>query len=149
MNTILLMLIQYGLCQQLKIKDLKTDPLLILEVKTCKIQIGTMKIIHPINITMIEKTIDELHTSLLQKIEPSSSFYNMIKFKIYNMYSTIKQLKPRRFRRWDTIGTVWKWIAGSEYYSIGTLRNGPQISLLWTEPQHFRSLSTLQHITKP
>ncbi|XP_029725369.2 uncharacterized protein LOC115265228 [Aedes albopictus] len=57
----------------------------------------------------------------------TNSFYNkltntnnplheVIKFRIKKLYATLYGLKPqqaRRHRRWDSLGTAWKWIAGS------------------------------------
>lgn len=109
---LILLLLQLAYCRKLKINDLKSDPLLILKVLDCKMQVGNIKIIHPINLTTIEKTINTLDIALL-KIKHSSSFYPIISHKIIDLYYMLSQLKPKRYRRWDTIGTVWKWIAGS------------------------------------
>lgn len=99
--------------QKLTIRNLGTEPLLVLDVQNCKIQEGNFKIIHPINLTEIEQTLKNLHSNFLQAVRLDSSLYNIVSHKIYDLYYAISQLKPRRRKRWDQIGTIWKWLAGS------------------------------------
>lgn len=82
----------------------------------CRIQMGNIRIIHPINLTDLEITINQL-TNLIYHKEKNNNMLNRIgKHKIRELYSNFLQIKPithTRSKRWDLIGTTWKWIAGS------------------------------------
>lgn len=82
----------------------------------CKIQTGNIRIIHPINLTDLEITINQL-TDMVYRKQKNNFVLNQIgKHKIRELYANFLQIKPithKRVRRWDIIGTAWKWIAGS------------------------------------
>lgn len=86
------------------------------KISTCKIQTGNIRIIHPINLTDLEITINQL-TNLVYSKGKNNNVLNQIgKHKIRELYSNFLQIKPipyKRSKRWDLIGTTWKWIAGS------------------------------------
>lgn len=100
--------------QRLSIKNLQEDPLLVVHEKPCKIQIGTLKIVHPMNMTIIENTIEAL-TSISHLKLKTNPLINIVKIKIQQLYTTFYGLKPRKHRskRWDVIGTGFKFIAGT------------------------------------
>lgn len=99
----------------LVIENLHNNPLLLIKERECKIQVGTIKIIHPINMTVIENTIETLTSASHRKLESTNPLTNIIKFKIQQLYTTFYGLKPQRHRsrRWDFIGTAIKFIAGT------------------------------------
>lgn len=103
-------------CQELTIRNLHKDLILMQKINTCKIQTGNIRIIHPINLTDLEITINQL-TSLVYNKEKNNNVLTQIgKHKIRELYSNFLQIKPvthKRTKRWDIIGTTWKWIAGS------------------------------------
>ena len=109
----LILFIWMASAQRLVIRDLQSDPLLIMKTIEPKIQIGNLKIIHPIDIKILEKAIDQLHTTLLTKMKEDSGFYTIIRNKIFDLYFKLNNIRPRRHRRWDQLGTAWKWLAGS------------------------------------
>ena len=99
----------------LEIQSLAEDPILILETKKCKIQIGVMKIIHPINITVIRETIFNLN-SVLSKLDRNLSTFSLAEHKINELHANFQQIQPtthNRNKRWDKIGTAFKWLAGT------------------------------------
>ena len=97
--------------QELEISYLNHRPLLILEKRPCKIQTGTINVIHPINLTDIEMTIDGLTNIAYSKT--NSQLSNIMQHKIRELYGNFLQIKPHRSKRWDAVGTTWKWIGGS------------------------------------
>lgn len=99
--------------RELSIRNLRDDPLLILKTQDCALQTGNIKLIHPINLTELDKTIDALHTTLYQDIDRDSGLFPIIKHKIQDLYTVLNEIKPRRHRRWDALGSAWKWLAGS------------------------------------
>lgn len=104
------------LCQELMIKNLHHDVILMQRVNPCKIQTGNVRIIHPINLTDIEITINQLTNLVHTKTTNNNILTEISKHKIRELYTNLLQIKPRihhRTRRWDIIGTTWKWIAGS------------------------------------
>ena len=100
--------------QELGITNLHNDPILITKHRSCKIQIGVIKIIHPINLTELETTIQILTNTVYDKI--TNPLTKIVKQKTNDMYKNFYQLRPTtpaRRKRWDIIGTTWKWIAGN------------------------------------
>lgn len=92
------------------------NPIVQIKISDCKIQTGSIKIIHPVNLGTIEETIESLTNSFYNKLTPTNPLHEVIKFRIKKLYSTLYGLKPqqsRRHRRWDSLGTAWKWIAGT------------------------------------
>lgn len=101
--------------QTLDIRDLSNDPVLLIKIRDCKIQIGNIKIIHPINITMLENSVYQF-TKLAREIDKELPISKLILQRSSELVNNLHQLKPmksRRTKRWDIIGTAWKWIAGS------------------------------------
>lgn len=102
----------YG--QELHILNLNDQPILVLNSHSCKIQVGDFRIIHEINITDLDATINLLTNIVYSKINNSLS--NIVKHKIKNLYSNFNQIKPQQFRHrrsFNIIGSTWKWIGGS------------------------------------
>lgn len=103
-------------CQELTIRNLHTDLVLMQKIHPCKIQTGNIRIIHPINLTDLEITINLLTNLVYQKQQDNQSINQIGKHKIRELYSNFLQIKPtthKRTKRWDIIGTTWKWIAGT------------------------------------
>lgn len=117
--------------QTLTIRNLRNDPLLLIKEKSCKIQTGTIKIIHPINLSSIEETAELLvRSSYKNDVHITNPLTNILRFKTRQLYSNLHQLKPQephRTKRWNAVGTVWKWIAGtpdaSDLHAINTTMN--------------------------
>ncbi|XP_055630596.1 uncharacterized protein LOC129771205 [Toxorhynchites rutilus septentrionalis] len=108
-------LVMFTQSELLEIRDLMNDPILLLKINDCKLRTGSIKIIHPINITNLENNV-HLFSKLARQIDRDIPISNLILQKskelVNNLYQ-LKLMKPRRTRRWDTLGAAWKWIAGS------------------------------------
>ncbi|XP_058820500.1 uncharacterized protein LOC131682778 [Topomyia yanbarensis] len=103
-------------CQELTIRNLQNDLILMQKTTLCQIQTGNIRIVHPINITEIEVTINLLTNLVYHKQRKNNALIELSKHKIRELYSNFVQIKPashQRHRRMDAIGTMWKWIAGS------------------------------------
>lgn len=114
--TIIIFILSKILCQELMIKNLHHDVILMQRINTCKIQTGNIRVVHPINLTDIESTINQLTNLVYNKNANNRILTEISKHKVRELYTNLVQIKPRvqhRKRRWDTIGTVWKWIAGN------------------------------------
>nr|XP_019561998.2 uncharacterized protein LOC109430388 [Aedes albopictus] len=101
--------------QFLEIKNLSNDPVLLLKLNDCKLQTGVIKIVHPINLTNLENNV-YLFTKLARQIDrdiPISSLILQKSRELVNNLHQLKPTKPRRTKRWDQLGTAWKWMAGS------------------------------------
>lgn len=101
--------------EYLELRNLMNDPILLLKTNDCKLQTGYIKIIHPINITNLENNV-YLFSKLARQIDREIPISNLILQKSRELVNNLHQLKPmkaRRTKRWDTLGTAWKWIAGS------------------------------------
>lgn len=100
--------------QELQILNLNNRPMLILNSHNCKIQVGNFRIIHEINMTDLDTTINLLTNIVYSKI--NNPLLNIAKHKIKSLYSNFNQIKPQYHhhkRSLNFIGTTWKWIGGS------------------------------------
>lgn len=103
-------------CQELEINNLQDKPIVIMKYKSCKIQSGNIKIIHPINITDLELTVNLITNIAYTRTENNNQLSKIMHYKIRELYSNMLQIRPshtHRQKRWNTLGTTWKWIAGS------------------------------------
>lgn len=114
-NYIFTLMIALTISNFLEIRDLTKDPILLLKLKDCKLQSGYIKIVHPINITNLENNV-YLFSKLARQIDRDLPISNLVLQKsrelVNNLYQ-LKPMKPRRAKRWDALGTAWKWLAGS------------------------------------
>lgn len=100
--------------QDLQILNLNDQPILVLDIMPCRIQIGNFRIIHEIDLNDLEKTAHLLTNIVYSKI--NSPLSNIVRHKIKNLFSNFNQIKPqhqRHTRSIDIIGSTWKWIGGS------------------------------------
>lgn len=114
MLLILLLLLKHTSCQDLEIRILH-EPILLLKLQNCFIQTGTIKLIHPINITNIETNVNSF-LEISRKIDQSLPMSNLIIRKSKQLLNNLYEIKPirsNRHKRWDIVGKTWKWIAGS------------------------------------
>uniref|UniRef100_A0A1W7R5Z2 Retrovirus-related env polyprotein from transposon gypsy n=1 Tax=Aedes albopictus TaxID=7160 RepID=A0A1W7R5Z2_AEDAL len=100
--------------QKLEIANINEQPLLTLITGKCKIQTGNIKVIHPINLTNIEITVNLLTNVVHQKT--NNHLTEIAKYKMKELYSNLVEIKPRNHRErrsLESIGTAWKWVAGN------------------------------------
>lgn len=101
--------------QHLEIEDLNQRALLLLKQQDCFIQTGIIKIIHPINLTMLEENVVSF-LDISRKIDRNLPLSSLITRKSRQLADNLYKLKPiknSRPKRWDIIGKGWKWLAGN------------------------------------
>lgn len=96
------------------IYDLTKNPLAIVSLGKAQVKSGHLRAYYPFNIQQIEEIIVKNYEDLSTNID-SGPLYNIINMKLKTLYETLCKIKPQvvREKRWDNIGTVWKWIAGN------------------------------------
>lgn len=99
---------------RIQIHDLTNNPLAIVPLGEARVKIGYIRIVHPIDLVQIGNTIVNVNNDI-QNNPFTNPLYELIQIKNYKLYETFLKSKPltKREKRWDTVGTVWKWIAGS------------------------------------
>lgn len=137
----------------MEISNLNDQPLLTILAGKCRIQTGTITIIHPINITDIELTVNLLTNVVYQKT--NNYLTQIAKHKIKELYSNLVEIRPRdhRGRRSiESIGTAWKWIGGSPDATDLRIINQTMNELIINNNQQYRVNeqigNRLQAITK-
>lgn len=113
---LLIFLIQFGNTQKLEIKNLHKDPILVIKTNDCKLQIGNIKLIHPIDLSNLENVIKSMNRLIINKVNDRLEIYKIVEQKLKKLNNNFYQIKPihqRRRKRWDTLGSAWKWIAGT------------------------------------
>lgn len=99
----------------MEIRDLHSNPVLLIKLGNCGIQTGTTAIIHPINLTNVEENIFT-YNKLARQLDPKLTISELVLKRNKDLFNTFYQIKPmksRRVRRYDKIGTAFKWIAGT------------------------------------
>ncbi|XP_039439183.1 uncharacterized protein LOC120420254 [Culex pipiens pallens] len=106
---------------ELRIHDLSNNPLAVIPLGEAKIQQGFIRILHPIDISEIKKLINEIRHQLTNG-SFCTPMHNLLMIKQQILYDTFAKLTPiintqtrphTRQRRWESFGTVLKWIAGT------------------------------------
>lgn len=112
----ILMFINLSKNQELQIKNLHNNPISISIIRNCKVQEGLTKIIHPIDLNNIETTINKLSIFISFFTKDQLGFKEIIKVKFSKLRDNFIKIKPNlrnRQKRWDLLGTTWKWLAGN------------------------------------
>lgn len=101
--------------QELEIKKLSDNPVLLLKTGECWIQTGSIRVIHPINLTTIESNVLQM-SKIARQLDSNQPISQLVIQKSRALINNLRQVKPiqlRRQRRWDSLGTAWKWLAGN------------------------------------
>lgn len=82
---------------------------------TARIQTGTFRIIHVINIALYQKLIEEIEMNINQYINRTHILYPYLLNEITQTKDVLYRLKikNRTRRSLNFIGSAWKWIAGN------------------------------------
>lgn len=97
------------------IHDLTNNPLAIIPIGQAQIRTGYIRIVLPIDISQLIDTITNISVTVKQNAY-DNSLHKLIlrkKDKLYESYLKLRPILKHRVKRWDTVGTVWKWIAGT------------------------------------
>lgn len=105
--TKLAILLALTMANALEIRHLYNEPILTLRKGSCRVQKGTIKLVHVININKIEDTVNYLSQLAFKMTD--TSIRNLLENKVNTVQNNLLQIKPTVwFRRWDTIGHVLK-----------------------------------------
>lgn len=118
--TLLILLLTTCYCQEigiqhLEIRNLHNDPVVLIKKKDCRIQTSYIKFVHPINISKIEENV-LLISKISRQLNDHLDISKLVVEKSRTLINNLRQIKPiapRRVRRWDALGTTWKWLAGT------------------------------------
>ena len=78
-----------------------------------KIQTGTFKMIHTINMDEHQELIDNLKETILQNVSHLTFLYPFLRHELEDLQEYLGRLKPKSKRSLNFLGSAWKWIAGS------------------------------------
>ncbi|XP_053686413.1 uncharacterized protein LOC128735956 [Sabethes cyaneus] len=97
------------------IHDIRRNPIVILPIGTARICNSYLRIIHPIDLDPIELTINDLYLKAQEKIVNDKVLNPIIRSKIEKLSLSFRKIKivEKRVKRWDSLGTGWKYISGS------------------------------------
>lgn len=137
---ILILVPQIYKSQKLELRNLQEDPIVLIKLKSCKIQTGVIRIVHPINLTSLETTIELISKIVSNKLNDKLELYNIIDQKYKKLINNFHQIKPTsstRHKRWDTLGSAWKWLAGNPDAEDLRVINGSMNELVDANNQQF------------
>ncbi|XP_055628374.1 uncharacterized protein LOC129769885 [Toxorhynchites rutilus septentrionalis] len=98
--------------KQISIRSLNQQPLFVYDQGIGRIRYDFHYYIHHFNITSLRVNIDILQ-SQYNKVK-TNQFSHLIQDKFHKINDGLKKLSlTRRHKRWDTLGSIWKFIAGS------------------------------------
>lgn len=97
-----------------KIIDYTNSQLATFDTGLTKIQTGTYRIIHKVDLDACQKALNEISTTIKSKITNENPLLPILINELNLTQTYLNRLKPKRFKKSiDTIGKVWKWIAGN------------------------------------
>lgn len=85
-------------------------PIVAFDRGTARIIKGTHYYIHHFKVLEMQNEINSMVSAF--NVE-ETQFTPIITAQFEHVTEMLKTLIPRRQKRWDTVGTVWKFIAGS------------------------------------
>lgn len=106
---------------ELQVHDLNNNPLAVIPIGEAKIQQGFIRILHPINTSELGILIEDINRQINHE-NHCTPIHQLLIVKQQILYDTYMKLSPivnthtqthTRTKRWDTVGTVFKWIAGT------------------------------------
>lgn len=97
-----------------QILDYTNSQIITIEMGTARLQTGTFKIVHIIELDEYQKAITDIERTLDEHIPAKDSSYIYLKHDIAQVKNILNGLQPRRqIRSLDILGTAWKWLAGT------------------------------------
>lgn len=99
----------------IQILDYSNSQAVAFNLGPAKIQTGTFRLIHVIDLESYENVINNLEAKINTKVNNDNPIYPFLNHEIYVLRNHIRRLKPkiRVKRSIDLIGKTWKWIAGN------------------------------------
>lgn len=98
------------------IHELNDHPIAVIPLGEAKIINSHIRILHTIDLREIESAITFLDAAAYKKIANNEILGPLIRAKQEKLNATYRKLKQsenKRFKRWNSLGTAWKYISGS------------------------------------
>lgn len=99
---------------RIKIHDVSNNSIVIMPLGKARIRIGYIRTVHPINLEELNNLILNITNTEKNNIN-NIMLSKLLKMKATKLKETIAKIRrtTKRHKRWDTVGQIWKWIAGS------------------------------------
>lgn len=102
---------------EIQIHNLNKNPLAIIPLGKAKLTLGYVRIIQPIDLTQIHDIITKFD-ELVRTNVYNNNLYRLLQNRNHLLYQTYLKIAPHnnsqsRIKRWDTIGKILKWVAGT------------------------------------
>lgn len=101
----------------IQVHNYTDSPMVTIRTGFGKIQEGTLKFIHPINLDDYDKFLQETKLYVDKDIPATNPLHSTMYYELQqtiDLLETLKSLKPKRqVRSINILGTIWKYIAGS------------------------------------
>lgn len=100
----------------LHVHDLGQNPLAVVMMGDARISSSSLRILHRINLEGIEEAIEQIKLVVENRVWKDDILGPLINLKLNKLTETYTKLRPvtsRRRKRWETLGSAWKYISGS------------------------------------
>lgn len=98
------------------VHDLGQNPLGVVTIGEARISTNHLRILHKIDLNAILDAIEEVQQTVRERAFNDEVLGPLIKLKVRKLIDTHKKLKPVksvRKKRWEALGSAWKYISGS------------------------------------
>lgn len=101
---------------EVQILDYSNSQLVPIHLGQARLQNGSFKLIHVLNLTQYESIIQEIESEIQNKILRNSTLMPFFLHDIEQMKKHLEIIRPRKKRSINFLGTAWKWVAGTPDY---------------------------------
>lgn len=96
------------------IHDLDKSPVAIIKLGKAHISNNYVRILHRIDLVNIQNSVERLTYQAGKSIDTQDFLSSLLQAKVSKLEQTLSKLKPSiRVRRWEQLGSLWKYISGS------------------------------------
>lgn len=96
------------------VHDLDKSPVVIINLGKAHISNNYFRILHRIDLSKIQNSVETLTYHARKNIDSNDFLSVIIQTKVSKLEQTFYKLKPfTRAKRWDKLGSFWKYISGS------------------------------------
>lgn len=100
----------------LHVHDLGQNPLAVVMMGDARVSSSSLRILHRINLEGIEGAIEQIKLTVQDRVWKDDILGPLINLKVNKLTETYTKLRPvtsKRRKRWETLGSAWKYISGS------------------------------------
>lgn len=96
-----------------KILDYTNSQVVAIDVGPARIQSGTIRLIHVVNLSDYEALINDISSAIKLNVTTSHPIYPFLIHEIDQIKIHLSYLRPRNKRSLNFVGSAWKWVAGN------------------------------------